>query len=279
MNWLCWLIDHKWHPTGAQLHRIVCERCQVEPYDDTTLPEWFRNTRIVPRVKRFARRVRLWIKSRKCWKPGHDWSPTSQYCRRCGMSGVEDAERGEWMLPEWKKLWRVWLSDRFYIVKPYLARPQDQDIYAVQAFNWRFGVERSTIYIAGAQYMTRYIAYLGPIGLRLHQFFRGDDDRASHTHPWPFITFPFTTYVERIFKEGVEQGPRKVKAWRFHYRPHDFEHIVVGTVRDWEIGEYAKSRYHFRSDTFWTFVITGPKTEDWGFYPKPGKFVYWREYK
>jgi hypothetical protein len=27
------------------------------------------------------------------------------------MTGIEDAERGEWMLPEWKKLWRAWLSD------------------------------------------------------------------------------------------------------------------------------------------------------------------------
>ena len=281
MNLLCWLIDHKWLRECFGDDRsgpIYCKRCKANPYSDTTLPDWFRDRRIVPRMKAFAKRVRVWFRSRPCWVNDHTWSAVSQFCIRCGQSGIEVSEAGEWPLPVWKKLWRAWLTDRFYIVKPYLPRPQDQDIYAVQAFTWRFGVERSTVTIGGEKYMTRYIAYLGPLGLRLHQFFRGDDDSASHTHPWAFITFPFATYHERRFKKGVEiPGPHYVRAFRFHYRPSDFEHIVVGRLG----GVTKLNEYQWCVDMspFWTFVITGPKTDDWGFYPKPGQFVYWRDYK
>jgi hypothetical protein len=192
------------------------------------------------------------------------------------MTGIEDAERGEWMLPEWKKLWRGWLSDRFGVVKPSL---KDQFVKAIYVFNMRIGVERSTIYIAGEKYMTRWIAYLGPLCARLHHFFRGDDDRASHTHPWPFVTFPLATYRERRFKEGVEiPGPHYVDAFRFHYRPSTHEHIVVGRMTRCyhPAGFYA---WYHDLRPFWTIVLTGPKTDEWGFYPMPGKFVHWRSYQ
>ena len=273
MNWICWLTGHRWHeftlrtgdPIGgpATYQHVMCARCRVAPYDDVTLHEWWLNLyrfTLSPKIKR----VRTWLRSRPCWVKDHDWHPASDICRRCGMTGTEVAERGEWTLPEWKKLWRPWLHDRFFVVPP----APNHWRYAVQAFNWRFGIERSTVYIRGEKYLLRYIAYLGPIGLRLHKFYRGDDDRASHTHPWPFITFPFSDYVQRVFQEGAE-----IKAWnvvrrfRFHYRSADFEHIVIGPLKNMNVG------------SFWTFVITGPIVQTWGFYPKPGKFVPWQEYK
>lgn len=273
MNWLCWLIDHDWHPSVYR-DRIECRRCLSLPYEDTTLPDWFRDRRVVERLRRFAKRVRLYVVSRKCWKPGHDWSPLSDRCQRCGMTGAEDAERGEWMLPEWKKLWRAWLSDRFGILR---RRPQDFT-FGVWAFNWTLGFERSLVTIRGEKYMMRYIVYFGPGCLRLHRFYRGDDDRASHTHPWAFITFPFAHYVERRFKEGTEiPGPHYVKRFRFHYRPRDFEHIVLRRVCVRDVDGFKV--WYADERPFWTFVITGPKVDDWGFYPKPGKFVYWRDYK
>lgn len=277
MKFLCWLIDHDW---GTTIEGIRCNRCRVEPYDDTTMPEWFRNTRIEQRVRRFANRVRLYAKSRKCWTPGHDWSPASCYCQRCGMSGTEEAERGEWMLPEWRKLWRAWLSDRFGLV----AKPYNGTRFAVRAFHWRLGVERSELTIKSERYMTRYIAYLGPIELRLHKFYSGDEDSAPHTHPWSFITFPFHSYVERLYKEGVFLEERVVKKLRFHFRGPNFEHIVRGPMWTWGLYDLYWNGIPLHStepgfEPFWTFVITGPRIEDWGFYPQPGKFVFWQNYK
>lgn len=280
MKIICWLIDHKW---GRCINGVHCARCGDEPYDNVTLPEWALNSwrfGAGRTLRNFVKRSRLYFKSRKCWKPGHDWSPTSCYCQRCGMSGVEDAERGEWMLPEWKKLWRHWLSDRFGVLK---LRPQD-DVYAVYAFNWRIGVEHSVLYIRGQRYMNRYIAYFGPFCLRLHKFFSGDDDRAPHTHPWPFLTFPFHSYVEALYEEGVFKRFNVVKKFRFHFRPAHHEHIVKGPM--WTAGFrdlYYEGAPLYSTEPgfepFWTFVITSAKTNDWGFYPTPGKFVYWRDYK
>lgn len=284
MKLLCWLIDHNWTDaaTDADGEKIWCDRCLVEPYDDTTLPEWFRNTRIVPRARAFAKRVRVWLRSRGCWVKDHEWGMTSEVCQKCGQTGTEVAESGEWPLPVWRKLWRGWLADRFYVVK---QRMRVQDIYAVSLLGWSFGVERSTIYIKDAKYMERHIAYLGPVCLRLHKFFRGDDDRASHTHPWAFVTFPFRSYVEHLFDEGKFVREQVVKKFRFHYRPATHEHVVKGPM--WTVGGndlyyqgaplYSNEPYGF--DAFYTFVITGPRNNDWGFYPEPGKFVYWRDYK
>ncbi len=281
MNWLCWLFDHDWTFPAAASTKACCRRCDAEPYDDVTLPEVFRNTRIVPRVKWFAASVRLWLRSRKCWKPGHDWSPTSCYCQRCGLTGIQVSESPEWTLPEWKKLWRGWLHDRFHVVKPYL---NDQVLYAVQTLGWRWGIEKSNLYIRGDHYMVRYIAYLGPIGLRLHKFMTGDDDSAPHTHPWAFITFPLHSYVEALYEKGAFKRFNVVKKFRFHYRPATHEHIVKGPMFSFGGPDvYYRGAPLYSTapgfEPFWTIVIMGHKSNDWGFYPKPGKFVHWRDYK
>ena len=146
----------------------------------------------------------------------------------------------------------------------------------------RFGLEISQIGINGNAYLDRWIAYLGGGTLRLHRFWRGDDDRASHTHPWWFITFPLTSYWEAVYKEGVLQEVREVKRFRFHFRPAHFEHIVLGRQMQPVYGRHPV--YNPEPDMevderpFWTFVISGHRTNAWGFYPKPGKFVPWREW-
>lgn len=133
-------------------------------------------------------------------------------------------------------------------------------------FNWgkrRFGFEVSPIYINGQEYMTRYIAYIGVATLRLHRFLRGDDDRAPHSHPFWFVTFPFKGYFERVWASdnGRYLGRQFVKAFRFHYRPAEYRHIVEGS---------------YDGSPFWTFVISSQKVAEWGFYPEPNKFVPWR---
>ncbi len=127
----------------------------------------------------------------------------------------------------------------------------------------RWGFDRSCVYVDGEKYLDRWILYVCGCTLRLHKFYRGDDDRASHTHPWWFITFPLGGYLERRYYHGYWLGHRWVEAFRFHYRPANFEHYVVR-------GE---------KPTWWTIVITGPKRDTWGFYPEQNKFVRWTEWE
>ena len=124
----------------------------------------------------------------------------------------------------------------------------------------RWGFDHSTVYVEEERYLDRWILYVNGYTLRLHRFWRGDDDRASHTHPWWFVTFPLGCYLERLFKHGEQVDERFVWPWRFHYRPADFEHYVVEGY----------------SHTWWTIVLTGPKRDTWGFWTledTPSRFV------
>lgn len=130
--------------------------------------------------------------------------------------------------------------------------------------SFRIGVEYSRVHIHGLPYLDRYILYCGGT-LRLHRFWRGDDERASHTHPWWFWTFPFGDYAETVFVKGEARELRVVRAWRLHRRRADFEHVVHGSVT-------ASGK------PFWTLVLTGRPKYSWGFYPSPGHFVPWRNW-
>ena len=154
----------------------------------------------------------------------------------------------------------------------------------------RFGLIFDTVHFLGSDYLTRLRAYA--VGtLRLHKFHRGDDDRAPHDHPWWFITFPFTSYTERYWTAEEEvarpQHPvdaffglpapatnprlrwvartRVVKAWRFHFRPAKFRHFVIG-------------RADGLKKPFWTFVIAGFASNNWGFWRTPTEFVPHKEW-
>lgn len=124
----------------------------------------------------------------------------------------------------------------------------------------RFGVQYSPIVNRAGPYMTRYIVYIGAASLRIHRFYRGDDDRYPHTHPWPFLTIPFAPYYEDLFEKGKYVGTRKVPAFLPNYRNGSFEHIVV-------------CRADEKRGPFWTFVITFGMPKAWGFYTPQGKFI------
>lgn len=111
----------------------------------------------------------------------------------------------------------------------------------------------------GLPYLERYILWFGGT-IRLHKFYRSDDDRALHDHPWRFITFPFSTYQEYQERNfGEEQVLVDVKRFRFHYRPANHKHRVV------------------LDKPAWTFIVTGTHIREWGFWPK-GKFVHWSKF-
>lgn len=135
--------------------------------------------------------------------------------------------------------------------------------------NKRYGFERSDVLIKGEVYLRRWILYCGVFMIRLHKFFRGDDVRAPHSHPWPFWTLPLCAYNELVFDiEGHNPFGvhNQVKAWRFHFRPAIYRHIVLG-------------RADKKQKPFYTLVFGGQYENRWGFFPSPDKFVYWKDWK
>lgn len=137
----------------------------------------------------------------------------------------------------------------------------------------KLALEASTVVGKGTKtrYLGRWFAYLVIGTVRLHKFYRGDNDRAPHDHPWAFITFPLSSYIEHHFVDGVSQGYREVKAFRFHYRPAKFEHIVLGRGKLCDCGCGGAT---INPKPFYTIVLGGYKGNEWGFWPEPGKFVH-----
>lgn len=144
-------------------------------------------------------------------------------------------------------------------------------------FGSMFAFERSNLYVRRELYMKRWLIYVAGYTLRLHKFYRGDDDKASHTHPWWFITFPLGAYVELLFEQGRYKDRRVVKPWRPHFRPADFEHYV-GYRAIWHKGQWwgTDNRPGKWATPFYTIVITGRVLNEWGFYPfdrEPRQFI------
>lgn len=142
----------------------------------------------------------------------------------------------------------------------------------VNAGNWKLGFEYAPIvHKDGGPYMTRWVLYLLWFNLRVHQFFRGDYDRASHTHPWWFITFPLTSYQEWVYEKGQIVESRIVQAFRFHWRPSEFEHVVKYALDPLQCPLLGKV-WKRRTKPFWTFVIAGRPGTAWGFWSPDGEF-------
>lgn len=139
--------------------------------------------------------------------------------------------------------------------------------------NRYLGLEYSRVGVGEMPYLDRYIAYVFGFSLRLHKFWRGDDDRAPHDHPWDFWTFPLSDYWEKV---PHENGPTQefntwayrdnfVEAFRWHKRDAEYQHIVTG-------------RAYGKPGPFWTIVVTKRARNKWGFWPSPINFVPWRDW-
>lgn len=127
---------------------------------------------------------------------------------------------------------------------------------------YSLGLERTAIQVGNSPYLGRWILYVGGFTLRLHRFYRGDDARAPHDHPWSFWTFPLCRgYNEIVDRNGVLMHER-VRGWRWHYRPSSYRHIVVDPPKP-----------------FYTLVVTGRKDRSWGFWPGSQTFVPWRQWE
>lgn len=133
---------------------------------------------------------------------------------------------------------------------------------------YNLGLERSVVRVKGEPYLGRWILYIGGFTLRLHRFFKGDDARAPHDHPWTFWTFPLCAgYFELIVDDDTGNLVLNwVRGRRWNKRLSSYQHIVLDPLKP-----------------FYTIVVTGRKDRSWGFWPVGGeyfrKFVPWREWK
>ncbi len=94
----------------------------------------------------------------------------------------------------------------------------------------------STIYGVDGEHRSPYMTRFWIGRLRLHVFHRGDADPDPHDHPWPFWTFPFTSYIEEVTDYApMQQSPPEppamtlnlVRAFRWTYRPATHCHRVL----------------------------------------------------
>ncbi len=168
-------------------------------------------------------------------------------------------------------------------------------------------------------YMEKWGLHLGPLGsVWVHHFHRGDVDRDLHDHPWPFVTFPLTSYVEEVAEyprggwpntceicdmddmargcrycalAGLPNPPtietRLVERFRFHYRPADYQHRVIGPWSGAEVcqcgqseasygwpcthggcqfsPEVAQNGQNQAKKGIWTLIWHAKKSRNWGF--------------
>lgn len=151
----------------------------------------------------------------------------------------------------------------------------------------------ATIYGAHGEHETSYLtrAWIGRF--RLHIFHRGDADPDCHDHPWPFWTFPLTSYVEEVAEWDPAQGTfRKrrqlVRAFRLHYRPATHCHRVLGRAAPHQ-GYTGTSgpdgRFELVPDVDGRRIVTivwrGRGGRPWGFLKnRNGRWcwTHWREY-
>ena len=84
----------------------------------------------------------------------------------------------------------------------------------------------------------------------LHKFYRSDDDRALHDHPWFSVSILLKgELLEHQWGDRV----RYVSRWIPVFRTAKFAHRV----------EVVKG-------PIWTIFITGPRLRTWGFYAEEG---------
>jgi hypothetical protein len=109
----------------------------------------------------------------------------------------------------------------------------------------------------------------------LHWILREDDDIHLHDHPAPFTSHVLSGwYTELLPPDG----------WRSHdrgaYGP-DQASLILHPRTAGETVDYPARHLHritaVGRDT-WTFVSTGARQQDWGFWPSTGPWQEWRKY-
>lgn len=154
-----------------------------------------------------------------------------------------------------------------------------------------------TIYGDEGESRTPYMFRAWIWRLRLHVFYRGDADPDPHDHPWDFRTFPLVSYVEEVTRPsllfpGVFYKQRQVvRAFRWHHRPAEHLHRVIGAFDGWwvtpegflYIGEPLGDHDEPQTDgaRIVTLVWRGKGERRWGFLKHRDSqwcWTHWKEY-
>lgn len=109
-------------------------------------------------------------------------------------------------------------------------------------------------------------------GLYFHIFHRGDQDRDPHDHPWAFVTFPFQSYWEKVFRDDGSYVLNRVKGWRLHHRPAAYRHRVIGREYIEVRGDYVQKP---GDKKLYTLVWHGVGVNSWGFWVPAYDHRYW----
>lgn len=144
-----------------------------------------------------------------------------------------------------------------------------------------------TIYIDDDPYLLRFfIKHSGRLpGMYLHHFFRGDNDRDLHDHPWKLSGSLILTggYVEERLVD--------LEAWMNYptrealavARPGGKQGLVIkryvgpGTINIIRGDDFH--RVDLVGDSAWTIFVSGNKNKDWGFWERDtGRVIPHREY-
>lgn len=105
--------------------------------------------------------------------------------------------------------------------------------------------------------------------LRLHVFWRGDEDLDFHDHPFRFWTLPLTSYYETVYDPATDRTrSRLVRAWRVHRREPEYAHRLDGR--------------HPIDGVVVTVVLARSVRREWGFWTRTGtgsaRWVHHRDY-
>lgn len=114
-------------------------------------------------------------------------------------------------------------------------------------------------------YMWRwYVIPRNPVfNIYLHLFWRSDDDRALHDHPWVNFSWLLTnTYTEH----RISDGGINLKIQRY--------------AGDWVFRSTGKiaHRIELTDGPCFTLFITGPRYRQWGFHCPFYGWVHWRDF-
>ena len=105
-------------------------------------------------------------------------------------------------------------------------------------------------------YARRWVLNLGVCSLRVHHFYRSDDKRYFHDHPWWYITL----VLWGSYTDVSPGGDVLLRLGSIATRRAEHQHTVVVGPRG-----------------VWTLLLTGPEKRKWGFWVN-GKWLRARRY-
>ena len=119
-------------------------------------------------------------------------------------------------------------------------------------------------------YMRRWALLLGLFSLRVHHFYRSDDDRAFHDHPWWFVTLVikggYTDVSYCPVCKGYGGSDQATHCLVCSDTGTKLDHLTAGSVRY----RPALHQHTVRTDPggVWTVILTGPNRRVWGFWER-----------